>query len=39
MGGVKDEIMGLFKTNTTKDFSKPTCINNIHMVLERNKVN
>ena len=25
MGGVKDKIMSLFKTNTTKNYSEPTC--------------
>ena len=29
MGGVKDKIMSLLKTNTTKDYNKPTRVNNV----------
>ena len=28
--GVKEEIMSLFKTNTTKDYSRPTRVNNVY---------
>ena len=30
MGSVEDNIMSLFKTNTTEDFSKPTSVNNVY---------
>ena len=30
IGGVKDKIMSLFKTNTTKDYSKPTRFKNAY---------
>ena len=30
MGVVKDKIMSLFRTNITKDYSKPTCVNNVY---------
>ena len=30
MGGVKDKIMSLFKTNTSKDYSKSACVNNVN---------
>ena len=30
MGGIKDKIMSLFKVNTTKNYMKPTCVNNVH---------
>ena len=30
MGGVNDKIMSLFKTNTTKEFSKTTRVSNVY---------
>ena len=30
MGDIKDKIMSLLKTNTTKDYSKSTRVNNVH---------
>ena len=30
VGGVKDKIMSLSKSNATKNYSKPTRINNVH---------
>ena len=30
VGGVKDKTMSLFETNTAKDYSKPTCVNNMY---------
>ena len=29
-GGVKDKIMSPCKTNTTKKYSKPTCLHNMY---------
>ena len=30
VGSVQDKIMSLFKSNTTKNFSKPTRVNNMY---------
>ena len=30
MGGVNDKIMSLFKTKTTKEFSKTTRVSNVY---------
>ena len=30
MSSVKDEIMSLFKTNTTKDYAKPAQVKNVY---------
>ena len=30
MGGVKEKLMSLFKTTTSKDYNKPTNINNLY---------
>ena len=30
LGGVKDKIMSLFKTDTTKDYSKPAQVDNVY---------
>ena len=27
---VKEKVISLFKTNTTKDYSKPTCVNKMN---------
>ena len=31
MGGCKDKVMSLFKTNTTKNYSEPTLVNKVHV--------
>ena len=30
VGGVKDKIMSHFKTNTSNDYSKSACVNNVN---------
>ena len=30
VGNVKDKIISLFKTNTTKDYTEPTHVNNVY---------
>ena len=32
MGDVNNKIMNIFKTNTTKDYSKPKCVKNVYGV-------
>ena len=38
VGGAKGKILSLFKTNTTKEYSKPTHIKNVHGGVKKNKL-
>ena len=37
VGGVKDKITSLFKTNTTEDYSKSTRVNNVNTTEDYSK--
>ena len=39
VGGVKDKTDNLFKTNTTKDYIKPTRVTTMCMGMKRNQEN
>ena len=38
MVGVKDKTMSLFETSTNENYSKPTCVNNVHDKITKNNM-
>ena len=37
VGGIKDKIMSIFKTNATKDYSKPAQVKNLKNHIIKNR--